>query len=206
VRVDETSDGGQGGGEGIDQKHLRTDVEMDAVETNPGVGASSNYRRGRGTGRQGETELGVVLSGGDVVMGVGLYPWRDPQEYVEDMASAIVDPADSSEFVETVDHETPYPGSGSLFDLGFALVVAVHDKPVTRDSGLKSDEHLSTGGHVDLHLFLVCEAGHRQTQERLAGVHGPFPESIPSLATARPQVNLVIHEQGCPELSGKIQG
>jgi hypothetical protein len=181
-------------------------MEVDALESDPGVGASSNDGRGRGAGRQGETELGVVLSGGDVVMSVGFDPRGDAQEHVENVASAPVNPADSSEFVEAVDDQAAYAGGGSLFDLGLALVVAVHDKPVTRDSGLKSDEHLSTGGHVDLHPFLVCQPGHRQTQKRFAGVHGPLPEGFPGLATARPQVNLVIHEQGCPELSGKIQG
>ncbi len=206
VRLDEASHRSKGGSEGIDQEHLRTDVEVDPLEANPGVGSGGGNRRGGSAARQRESELGVVLPGGDVVVGVGLDPGGDAQKHVEDMPGAVVDPADSLQFVEAIDDQPPRPGGGCLLELGFALVVAMNDQPVSRDTCLENDVHLSARSNIDLHLLLVGQSGHRQTEEGLAGINRPFPEGCPSLATARPQMRLVVDKEGCPELSGKVQG
>ena len=172
----------------------------------PGWARAAAMAAGGRAGRQRESEFGVVLSGGDVVVGVGLDPGRDAQEHVEDVTGAVVNPADSSEFVEAVDHQAPDPGRRRLLDLDFALVVAVHDQSVPRDPGGERDEHLSAGRDIDLHPFFVGQPGHRQAEESLAGVDRSFAERVPRLPATGPQMGLVVDEERRPEPGGKIQG
>ncbi len=78
----------------------------------PGLSSRGGDRSGRKAGGEREAELRVVLTGGDVVMGVRLDSGSNPNQDIENKTRLVVHRFDPVEFVEAVDDQTPDLGRG----------------------------------------------------------------------------------------------
>ncbi len=116
-----------------------------------------------------------------------------------------MDGVETVELVERVDHDAPHAHVQGVAQLGHGLVVAVQHQLVGRYAGGEGHVDLTPGGHVEVHALLVGEAGHGLAQKGLGGVGHALAEGGSSLATAAPQVELVVHEEGRAELVGQRQ-
>ena len=149
-----------------------------------------------------EPELRIVLTGGDELVGVGVDPGRDPQQDVGRWSdSLLVEHVEAIELVEGVDDDVTHTRRDRLTQLVATLVVAVQHARRSGHAGRQRDVQLTAGRDVEQHPLFVREACHRPAQERLGGVDGTLvTERGDGLAAARPQVRLVVDEQGRAEL------
>ena len=92
-------------------------------------------RRGRGAAGDGETELLVLVRGGDVLVGVCLDPGGDPHHHRLPYAQLGGQVAQPGDLGERVDDDPPHTGGQTLAQFGDALVVAVQADPAEVDPG-----------------------------------------------------------------------
>ena len=155
---------------------------------------------------QVEAELGVVLPGGDVLVGVGVDARRDPQQHVGHRTGAGgVEGVEAVELVEAVDDDVAHAGLDRRAQLVDALVVAVQRARVGGHAGRQRDVQLTAAGDVEEHALLVGEPGHRPAQEGLRRVDHPAgAEGVDRLAAAGAHVRLVVDEQRRAVLGGQL--
>ena len=184
---------------------------MDADEIDGGGGEGPVHGLAGHPGGDREAELGVVMAGGHVLMGLGLDPGGDPEQHLGGGAAGGAQAGGGQgvepvELVETVDHDAAHPGLDGLAQLIDRLVVAVEHQPVGGDPSAETDMELSPAGHVDTETLLVGQAGHGPAEEGLGGVDGARAEGGIGLGTTGPKVVLVVDEEGGAELVGQVEG
>ena len=153
-----------------------------------------------------EAELGVELAGGDVVVGRGLDPGRDPDQHP---LAALQQPLAALDLVEGVEDQVADPGPGGEEDLLVALVVAVHVDPLGVEAGPQRHVQLAAGGDVDREPLLGAEPVGRGAGQRLAGeenleVVGSALEGLAVGAGAGADVVLGVDVGGGAELFGQL--
>ena len=158
-----------------------------------------------GTGGDGEAELGVVLARGDVVVGLGFDPGREPQEDLRGDAGLGVQHVETIEFVKTVDDDATDAGLDRHPKLGDRLVVAVQHESLSRNPGVERNMEFATGCDVEVHAFLMGEAGHRPAQKRLRGVGDTIAECLDRLTAAITEMLFVVDENRGAELLSKLK-
>ena len=133
--------------ERVEPEHLRPDVGMDADQFDGRRGLGTAHRGLGDPGGDGETELGVVLAGGDELVGVGLDAGRDAHECRRHLARGCVDGLDPVDLVEAVDDDAGHPGIERSLQLGTRLVVAVQHQVRARHVDVTCDiwDELSRG-------------------------------------------------------------
>ena len=99
----------------------------------------------------------------------------------------------------------PTPASKAAGELVVGLVVAVEDQTGRGHAGRQGDVELASGRDVQPHAFFVDEPGHGQAEKRLGGIGDPVAPRRHGLATARPEVFLVVDEQWGPEPLGQLE-
>jgi hypothetical protein len=144
---------------------------------------------------------------------MGVNAGCDPQLHVRRGQTLRMQSVESVEFVETVDDDVAHTrtflnvgtsGEGHLQFLE-ALVVAVEDASIRRDSGVESHEELTPRGHVEQETFFVDEASHRRTQDSLRRIDDSIDsEGRDRFTTPCSQVCLVVDEQWCAEPFSEI--
>jgi hypothetical protein len=82
--------------------------------------------------REGEPELGVVVPGPHVLVGVGVDPRRDPDPH-RDGAARRADPFQPFDLLEAVEHDAGHTEVHGHLEFRHRLVVAVEDHPVHRE-------------------------------------------------------------------------
>ena len=102
-----------------------------------------------GTGGDGESEFGVVLARGDVVVGLGLDAGREPQEDLRGDTGLGVQHVETIEFVEAIDNDATDAGLDRQTKLGHRLVVAVQHEPFGRNPGVERNMEFAAGGDVE---------------------------------------------------------
>ena len=184
-------------------EHLRADVRVESHQLQAGLGPGP-FDRPRGLPRgQAETELGVVLSGHDELVGVGFHSGCDAQQSLGDQTVVRMEAGQAVQLVEAVDDDPSDPCSPSVTELVFALVVPVQHQALGRHPGREGDVHLSSAGHVEVHPLLVGQTGHGTAEERLARVGHALAEGGHRFAAPGPEVGLVVDEQGGAVLLGQ---
>ena len=131
---------------------------------------------------------------------MGLDPGGDADEHPWHRARGGVQRIQAVHLVEGVDDDPPDPLVDRHGQLDVALVVPVHHQAVGGHACVQRQEELTTGGHVYVHALLVGEPGHGPAEERLARICHPATEGGHCLAAPRPEVRLVVDEQGRAEL------
>ncbi len=190
--------------ERVETEHLGTDVGVDADQID-GRRSQRPLDGGRGhTGRHGEPELRVVLTGGDELVRVGFDAGRHPQQHRRHLTRGGMDGFDAVDLVEAVDDDAGDAGVERCGQLGHRLVVAVHHQVRARDAGRQRDGEFAAGGHVEMHALFVGEAGHRPAQKRLRGIGDAVAERVDGFAAASPQVLLVVDEQRAAVLGDQV--
>ena len=179
-------------------------VQADEVHRRRSPGAVDG-RRGVAVG-QVEAELRVVLTGGDVLVGVGVHARRDAQQHVRRRTGAGgVQGVEAVELVEAVDDDVAHAGLDRRAQLVDALVVAVQRARVGGHAGRERDVQLAAAGDVEEHPLLVRQPGHRPAQERLRRVDRPAgAERVDRLAAAGAEVRLVVDEHRRAVLGGQL--
>ena len=191
--------------ERTDSEDLAPDVCMDAEHVDRGRHLGPLDRPFSPAVGDGEPELGVVLAGGDVVVGFGLDTGREAQQDLRRHAGLGEQHVEAVELVETVDDDATDAGLDRHTQLGERLVVAVEHEPLGRNAGVERNMKFAAGGDVEVHALLVSEAGHRCAQERLGGVGDAVTEGLDGLAATVAQVLFVVDEDGRAELGGEIE-
>ena len=192
--------------EGVGEEDLAADVRVEPDQLELGRPARP-LDGGRGiTAAEPEAELRIDLARHHVLVGVGFNPRRHPYEHAGRLRARSLDEAlGAVELVEAVDHDAVHADLDRGGQLVVGLVVAVHDEPVGRDAGRDRHVQLAAGGNVEIHALLVHQTGHGQTQERLRRVGDAVSECGKGLATARPQVGLVVDEQRGAVLARQVE-
>ena len=103
---------------------------------------------------------------GDVVVGRGLDPGRDPDQHV---LGRVEQPLAALDLVEGVEDQVADPGAGGEEDLLVGLVVAVHVDPRRVEAGAQRHVQLAAGGDVDREPLLGEEPVGGGAGQRLAG-------------------------------------
>ena len=129
-----------------------------------------------------------------------------PQQHLGHPPVGRVQAVEPVELVAAVDHDAADALVAGPGQLGVGLVVAVQDEALGRHARGQRDVQLAAGGDVEVHALLVDEPGHRQAQERLAGVAHAVAERGDGLAAPRTQVVLVVDEQRRAELGDQVGG
>jgi hypothetical protein len=80
----------------------------------------------------------------------------------------------------------------------------VKHEPTSRDPSGEGDVQLTTRRNIEAHPFFMSETCHCGAHERLGGVSHSVREGINGLPAPGPQMSLVVDEQWCPELFGKV--
>jgi hypothetical protein len=111
--------------------------------------------------------------------------------------------AESRDLIERIHDDPPDAGRKPSDELSVRLVVAVQNKAIGGDPGRQRDLELPPGGDVETQALLVHEPRHRLAKERLRRVRDAIIERRARLATARPDVRLVVDEQGRAMLLGQ---
>jgi hypothetical protein len=177
-----------------------------------GVQADQVHRRGArrpvegrlgGAGVDAEAELRVVLSGLDVLVGVGLDAGGEADEHLGRGDPFAHEGLDAVHLVERVDDDAPDALGQGAAQLVGGLVVAVQHEPVGGHARGAGDVVLPRRGHVEVHALLVDQAGHGGAEEGLGGVVDAGTEGGHRLAGAGAQVGLVVDEEGGAELGGQ---
>ena len=151
-----------------------------------------------------EPELGVVLSGGDVVVGVGVHARRDPQQDVRPGSALPVEELEPVELVEAVDHDVAHAAGDRRAELVETLVVAVERARRRGHAGGEDDMELTAAGDIEEQPLVVGQARHRPAEERLGRVdHAARAERVDRVAAAGAHVGLVVDEQRRAELLGQ---
>ncbi len=181
----------------------------------PDMGVDPNQLHGRwrsgplegakgATAGQGNPELRIGGPGPEELVCVGLHPRIDPDRNRRWSQPLGNEGLDAVHLHPGVDHHPAHCGLEAGSQLVGRLVVAMEHQSLGGDPGRQGDVQLAPGGHVEQHSLLVCEPGHRTTEEGLGGVRSPTRERGDGLATASPHVVLVVDEQGSPELAGQV--
>ncbi|SII66824.1 Uncharacterised protein [Mycobacteroides abscessus subsp. abscessus] len=161
-----------GGGdlEAGDVEDLGADVRVEPVEAE--VGGVDDARGGgaRLARGHGETELLVLVGGGDEVVGMGFDADGDAQHHRRDDALGRGDGLETVDLVEAVDDDPSHPVVEGVLEFGDGLVVPVQAHARPGDSGGAGDHHLSERARVESQSGLVHPPGHRRAEERLARV------------------------------------
>lgn len=161
-----------------------------------------------GSRGQSEAELGVVLTGHHVLVGVSLDPRRDADKDVRRRLAGrapcpqACQPVD---LVEVVDNKPAHPGSQGLLQLGLGFVVAVHYQAVRWHRSSQGDGELASCGDVQAATFLVGQRRHRLAQERLRRVGDAGSKSLAGLAATCPKMLLVVDEDRRPHLFDEFE-
>ena len=155
---------------------------------------------------QPEAELGVVLTGADELVGVGLDPGGDAQEDLRHRQALGHQGLEPVQLVEGVDDDPADAlGQGSTQLVG-ALVVAVQHQTVGGHARGAGDVVLAAGGDVEVAALVGRQSGHGRAEEGLGRVVDPGAEGGDGLPAPRPQVGLVVDEQRGAELAGQVEG
>ena len=193
-RVDERCERLDGLLEELSDEHLRADVRVDPDQLDRFGRRGAVHRSVGITRRESEPELGVVLAGHDVLVGVRLDAGRDAQQHLRHPSVGDVHPLQAIEFIEAVNDDATDAGVAGHAQLVITLVVAMQDEPVGRDIGGQRHMQLSTTRYVDAHALFVDQPSHGRAEERLGRVSHSVPEGGDRLAAARPEVGLVVDE------------
>lgn len=181
---------------------LRADVRVDAYQFERVQAQHPAHRLGRVPAAQGETELLVLVRGGDELVGVRLDADRDADLHPLPPAQLLRGVRHPDDLLERVHHDPPHPGLDGLADLLRGLVVAVQRDPVGRHPRGQRNGQFPAGAHVEVEPLLVQPAHHGAGQERLARVEdvGVRAEGLAPGTAAGPEVGLVQDVGGGAEL------
>ncbi len=119
---------------------------------------------------QRETELLVLVRGGDELVRVRLDPDVDADEHGRPHAAGSGERGDPSGLLGGVHDDPPHPVLQGAVDLRVGLVVAVQRHPRRVEPGSQADRQLPTSAGVQPQPLLEDPAGHRDREERLARV------------------------------------
>ena len=111
-----------------------------------------------GARAEAEAELGVVLAGAHVLVGVGLDPGGDPHQDLRRALGRRGQALQAVDLVEGVDDDAADTDVQGPLQLGVGLVVAVQHQPLGGHAGDEGDVELAAGGHVEVHPLLVGQA------------------------------------------------
>ena len=190
--------------EAVDIEDLRADVAVQSDQTQVVGREDPPHRVHRRAAGQRQTELLVLVRGGDELVGVGFHADGDPNENILDNAGGTGDLVESFDLDHRVEHDvtdTGLDGHGQLVD-GF--IVAVQSDSLGREAGMQGDGELAAAGDVERQALFVDPARDFGAQERLCGVADVFAaaERSSDLAAARPEVVLVDDKDRGAELGG----
>ena len=157
-------------------------------------------------GRQRESELLILVSGGDVFVGVGFDADGHPNHHVLHDSGTAGDGIEAVDLGHRVHHHVTDAGLDRVGEFIDRFVVAVQGNPVGGEPGMKRDGKFAAAGNVQREPLISHPSGDLRTQERLGRIVHVVPatECRGHLAAAAAEVVLINDEQWRPELLGKF--
>ena len=173
---------------------LAADVGVQAEQLQSLGRADLLDRLERITAGDREPELLVLVSRGDVLVGVRLHAGGDPHHHLGGALEVLGDLGEPLDLGEAVDDDPADAGVDGAAQLGVRLVVAVVADPGRVEAGAQRDGQLAAGADIQAQPLLVDPAGHGGAEEGLAGVEDvEGGERVAERPGAGPQVVLVEH-------------
>lgn len=154
---------------------------------------------------QRDTELLVLVGGGDELVRMGLDAHGDPDLHPLAGPEALGGVRDLDDLLEGVEDDTADTGRDGALDLLEGLVVAVEGDALGGHSGGERGGEFTAGAHVEIEPLLVQPADHGPGQERLARVEHVrvTAEGVGPGAAAGAEVGLVEDVRRGAELLGQ---
>ena len=156
---------------------------------------------------EAETELLVLVAGGDELVGVRLDADRHPDHDGGDDAQLAGDGIDPDDLVEGVQHDAADAIFESAPDFSAGFVVAVQGDSLTGEAGPGGYGEFAPGADVEVQALLGNPAGDLGAQEGLAGVIDigapgeAVGEGVPEGAGPGAEIGLIQHIGGRAEFA-----
>ena len=178
---------------GPDLEELGAHMEVEAQQVHPG-GVDGGFDGGiNDILVQGDAELGVLLAGDDVVVGVGLDAGGDPVEDLHFLALPGADGLQQGELLKAVNDDAAHTALHRQLQLGGQLVVAVELDALGGEAGGEGAGELTAGDHVHAQPGVLHQPQQGGSAEGLGGV-------------SRPGVLPLVQELGVKGLETVLQG
>ena len=189
-----------------DVEDLRADVAVQADQAQVVGREHPPHRVHRRAAGQRQTELLVLVRGGDELVGVGLDADGDANQNVLHDAGGTGDRVESLDLGHRVEHDVTDAGLDGHGQLVDGLVVAVQRDSLGREAGVQRDGELAAAADVERQALFVDPARDLGAQERLCGVADVLAaaERRGDVAAAGPEVVLVDDEQRGAVLGGEL--
>ena len=157
----------------------------------------------------GETELGILASGLDVLMRVGFDTRRDAHEHLLRLAHLARDARNAAQLDAGVKDDAPHPSLDCFAQLALCLVVAMNEHALHRETHCTGAGKFAAARHVEKHAFFVRNAQDFLVEERFRsvqrfGVRIALVERLAVLLHTVTQIGFVEHVEGRPLLAGKV--
>ncbi len=185
--------------ESVDVEDLRTDVAVQPDQAEVVGREHSAHRVHRVAAGQRETELLILVRGGDELVGVCFDTDGDADEHVLDGVQLTGDGVEAIDFGERVQHDVPDADLDGGPQFGHGLVVAVQRDLLRREAGAQRYGEFTPGCDVEAQSLLVHPPGDLGAQECLGRVVDTRfgAEGLGDLAAPRSEIVLVDDEQRC---------
>ncbi len=167
----------------------------------PGA-VEAGHRLCGGARAHAETELGVVVTGAHVLVGMGLDARRHPDEdgrlpAVADLRHQALEAVD---LVEGVDDDAPCFCDKGLTQLPVGLVVSVQDQALPGHAGGQGHIGLPPGRHVDAEPSSCASRAISRQKNALDAYATPSPKAANASRQRLPKVLFVVDEHRCPHV------
>ena len=156
--------------EGLGIKDLRSNVAMEALQTNILLAQGAQGQFLRLAGHNGGTELAVLTAGVDLFMGVRIDAGRKPQK--DPLANALPSRfcIDGIQFIGAVAYKAANAMLNGKADVPVSLAVAVEAGIFHGEASPDSGIQLAGGDHIHTHIFLGHDLIHTLDAQCLAGI------------------------------------